>query len=202
RELLLAQDVRAWPAYGGLLGLRGFADEVRQLLSRMQESLRTPEELSEAAAAAGLGGWEELARFAAEYLGVLDVANQVDFAGLLQRAALAANQGPPLFDHILVDDYQDTTLAAEAILRGLAAPDLVVAADPGGPVLSFPGTTRLPADRFPSRAVPRGKEDRLTTPQRTAAGPGVTAREAPEPSGGHGAVRRELRRLHVDEGVA
>ena len=139
RELLLAQDVRAWPAYGGLLGLRGFADEVRQLLSRMQESLRTPEELSDAAAAAGLGGWEELARFAAEYLGVLDAANQVDFAGLLQRAALAAAEGPPLFDHILVDDYQDTTLAAEAILRGLAAPDLVVAADQDAHVFSFRG---------------------------------------------------------------
>ena len=54
RELLGAQDARAWPAYGGLLGLRGFADEVRQLLSRMQESLRTPEELSQAASAAGL----------------------------------------------------------------------------------------------------------------------------------------------------
>src|SRR2546422_529237 len=162
RELLGAQDARSWPAYGGLLALRGFADEVRQLLSRMQESLRTPEELSEAAAAAGLGGWEELARFAAEYLGVLDVANQVDFAGLLQRAALAANQGPPLFDHILVDDYQDTTLAAEAILRGLAAPDLVVTADPDAHVFSFQGTTRLPLDRFASRAFPGAQQIRLT----------------------------------------
>ncbi len=202
RELLGAQDARSWPAYGGLLGLRGFADEVRQLLSRMQESLRTPEELSEAAAAAGLGGWEELARFAAEYLGVLDAANQVDFAGLLQRAALAATEGPPLFDHILVDDYQDTTLAAEAILRGLAAPDLVVAADPDAHVFSFQGTTRLPLDRFATEAFPGTERIRLTTRHRSVAEPAVKAWIAPHTSEEHAAVARELRRLHVEEGVA
>src|SRR5213592_2996260 len=203
RELLLAQDVRAWPAYGGLLGLRGFADEVRQLLSRMQESLRTPEELSDAAAAAGLGGWEELARFAAEYLGVLDAANQVDFAGLLQRAALAAaEEGPPLFDHILVDDYQDTTLAAEAILRGLVAPDLVVAADQDAHVFSFQGTTRLPLDRFATEAFPGAERIRLTTRHRSVSEPSVEAWIAPHTSEEHAAVARELRRLHVEEGVA
>src|SRR5213592_4142987 len=202
RELLLAQDVRAWPAYGGLLALRGFADEVRQLLSRMQESLRTPEELSSAAAAAGLGGWEELARFAAEFLGVLDAANQVDFAGLLQRAALAATEGPPLFDHILVDDYQDTTLAAEAILRGLAAPDLIVAADPDAHVFSFQGTTRLPLDRFATEAFPGAERIRLTTRHRSVSEPSVEAWIAPHTSEEHAAVARELRRLHVEEGVA
>ena len=202
RELLATQDAREWPAYGGLLGLRGFADEVRQLLSRMQESLRTPEELSEAAAAAGLGGWGELARFAAEYLGVLDAANQVDFAGLLQRAALAAPDGPPLFDHILVDDYQDTTLAAEAVLRGLAAPDLVVAADPDAHVFSFQGTTRQPLDRFATEAFPGAERIQLSTRHRSVAEPAVTAWIAPHTSEEHAAVARELRRLHVDEGVA
>ena len=49
RELLATQDPAAWPAYGGLLEVRGFADEVRQLLTRMQESLLSPKELAEAA---------------------------------------------------------------------------------------------------------------------------------------------------------
>ena len=133
---------------------------------------------------------------------MLDAANQVDFAGLLQRAALAAPDGPPLFDHVLVDDYQDTTLAAEAVLRGLAAPDLVVAADPDAHVFSFQGTTRLPLDRFATEAFPGAERIRLSTRHRSVAEPAVTAWIAPHTSEEHAAVARELRRLHVDEGVA
>jgi len=39
----------------------------------------------------------------------------VDFAAMLQRAALVAGKGDPLFDHVIVDDLQDSTLAAEAL---------------------------------------------------------------------------------------
>src|SRR5437773_1023996 len=55
RELLAAQDPDAWPAYGSLLGLHGFADEAPQLLSRAQESMRTPDGLAPASRAAGRG---------------------------------------------------------------------------------------------------------------------------------------------------
>ena len=52
---------------------------------------------------------------------VIDELGVVDFAGLLQRAAaLAAGEGEPLFDHVLVDDYQDTTLAGRSDRRGPA----------------------------------------------------------------------------------
>ena len=51
---------------------------------------------------------------------MIDGRNVVDFAGLLQRAAQVATDGEPLFDHLLVDDYQDTTLAAEAHRRRAA----------------------------------------------------------------------------------
>ena len=44
RELLADQDPAAWPAYGHLLGMRGFADQVRQFLLRAQEELRTPQD--------------------------------------------------------------------------------------------------------------------------------------------------------------
>jgi superfamily I DNA/RNA helicase len=200
RELLAAQDPSVWPAYGSLLELHGFADEVRQLLSRMQESMRAPDELARAADAAGLTGWHELARFAREYLDALDADNVVDFAGLLQRAAVAAAEGPQLFDHVLVDDYQDTTFAAEAILRGLAPPDLVVAADPAAHVFSFQGTTRVPLDRF-AETFPGAERIELATPHRTTEPVVVTAWIAPHSSEEHAAVARELRRLHVEEGV-
>jgi len=201
RELLAAQDPDAWPAYGSLLSLHGFADEVRQLLSRAQEAMRTPEELAAAADAAGLGGWQELARFMREYLDALDAEDRVDFAGLLQRAAVAAAEGPPLFDHVLVDDYQDTTFAAEAILRGLAPPDLVVAADPTAHVFSFQGTTRVPLDLFATEAFPDAERIELTTPHRAPEPVALTAWIAPHTSEEHAAIARELRRLHVDASV-
>ena len=63
QELLAAQDPERWPAYGPLLGMRGFADEVRQFLSRAQEALLSPERVVEAADRRGLTGWRELAGF-------------------------------------------------------------------------------------------------------------------------------------------
>ena len=90
QELLTDQDPAAWPAYGALLRLRGFADEVRQFLLRAQEGLRTPDDIVAAADRRGLTGWHELARFLGEYQTVMDDLGVVDFAGLVQRAASAA----------------------------------------------------------------------------------------------------------------
>ena len=201
RELLAGQDPAAWPAYGRLLGVRGFADEVRQLLTRMQESLLTPAELEASAARASLGGWPELARFAQEYLDTLDMVNQVDYAGLVQLATIVAPEGERLFDHVLVDDYQDTTLAAEALLRGLRADSVVVAADPGGHIFSFQGTTRLPLDRFATESFPDASTVALTTSYRAPDGPSVRAWVAPHTSEEHAAIARELRRVHVEHGA-
>ncbi|HEX6130474.1 MAG TPA: ATP-dependent DNA helicase, partial [Actinomycetota bacterium] len=201
RELLQGQDRDAWPAYGHLLGMRGFADEVRQFLLRAQEALRTPDDIATAAARRGLTGWDELARFLGEYQAVMDDLNLVDFAMLLQRAATAAVDGPPLVDHVLVDDYQDTTLAAEAILAGLAPPgSLVVAADPDAHVFSFQGTSRVPLDRF-AEAFPGGATVELTTCHRATERPETTAWVAAHTSEEHAAIARELRRLHVGDGV-
>jgi superfamily I DNA/RNA helicase len=112
-----------------MLGMRAFADEVRQFLSRAQEALLSPEDIEARAEKAGLTGWNELARFYREYQDVIDGRNVVDFAALLQRAAQVSTDGEPLLDHLLVDDYQDTTLAAEAIVAGLAPPDHIVAGE-------------------------------------------------------------------------
>jgi len=200
RELLDGQDPAEWPAYGHLLGIRGFADEVRQLLTRIQESRWTPDALAEAAAAAGLTGWQELTRFAGEYLDALDLAGQIDFAGMVQQAAVVAGEGDPPFDHVLVDDYQDTTLAAEALLLGLGSPDLTVAADPQAHVFSFQGTTHIPMDRF-TETFAGADTVTLSTPHRAPTQPATVAWVAPHSSEEHTAVARELRRLHVEDGV-
>ena len=202
RELLATQDPSAWPAYGGLLEVRGFADEVRQLLTRMQESLLSPKELAEAADRAGLTGWNELARFAQEYLDGLAMVNQVDYAGLVQMGAAVAGDGPALFDHVLVDDYQDTTLAQESLLHGLATASTVVAADPGAHVFSFQGTSAVPLERFATTTFPSAARIELTRDHRAPDGRELHAWVSAHSSEEHAAIARELRRVHVEDGVA
>ena len=183
QDLLSEQDPETWPAYGHMLGMRAFADQVRQFLSRAQEALLTPEDIRERAEKAGLSGWSELARFTREYLDVIDDKNVVDFAALLQRAAAVAGDGEPLLDHLLVDDHQDSTLAAEAIVEHLAVPSLVVAGDPDAHVFSFQGTTDVPIRRFTER-FPGAKHVELRTshpprrPSRSKRGPRRTLRRS------------------------
>jgi len=200
QELLAAQDPQRWPAYGPLLGMRGFADEVRQFLSRAQEALLSPERLVEAAERRGLAGWRELAGFLGEYQEVLDALNLADFATVLQRGAGEAPEGEPPFDHVLVDDYHDTTVAAEAILRGLRAPDLVVAANPAAHVFSFQGTSRVPLERFLDVFESSTSVD-LATNHRAPEPVTVEAWIAPHASEEHATIARELRRLHIEHGV-
>ncbi len=204
QELLASHDPDGWPAYGPLLGIRRFVDEVRQFVSRAQEALLTPEEIADAADRRGLAGWHELARFLREYQDALDAQNVADFATLLQRAATLAPatspDGDPPFDHVLVDDYHDTTIAAEAILRGLGAPDLVVAADPDAHVFSFQGTSRAPLDRF-AKTFEAYEHVELDTNHRAPDPVVVEAWVAPHASEEHASAARELRRLHVEHGV-
>ena len=200
RELLASEDPDEWPAYGRLLELRGFVDEVRQYLVRAQEEMRTPESIVEAADRRGLMGWHELARFLGAYQGVMDDLNLVDFGAVLHRAAIASSHGDALFDHVIVDDYQDTTLAAEAILEGLNPPDLVVAAHPDAHVFSFQGMSRVPLDRFTHR-FPEVVEVTLGTRHRAPGPAAVRAWVAPHTSEEHAAAARELRRLHVEDGI-
>ncbi len=198
RDLLRDQDPTDWPVYGHMLSMRGFVDEVRQFLSRAQEALLTPEEIERKAEASALPGWLELARFLRVYQRVLADLNAMDFAGMLEQAASAA-QGEPLFDHVMVDDYQDTTFAAERLLAGLAAPDLVVAGDPGSHVFSFQGTTDVPIRRFLELFA--GREVHLQEPHRTLERARAEGWLAQHPSEEHAAIARELRRLHVEERV-
>ena len=200
RDLLANEDPTAWPAYGSLLKVRGFVDEVRQFLVRAQEEMRTPQDVERAADARSLSGWHELARFLSAYQAVLDDLNAVDFGALVQRAALVAPRGDPPFDHVMVDDFQDATFAAEALLRGLQAPDLVVSSDAAAHLFSFQGRTRVPLDRFDT-SFPGAKRIELLTNHRAPREPSVQAWVAPHTSEEHAAVAREIRRLHVEGSV-
>lgn len=199
QDLLCGEDPAQWPAYGRLLGLRGFADQVRQFVLRAQEALRKPEDILAGAERAGLTGWRELAGFYRRYLEVLDAGGEVDFAGLVEQAAAAAEDGEPLLDHLLVDDYQDTTYAAEALILRLGAGTLAVAGNLDAHVFSFQGTTDEPLRRFTER-VPTARHVELGVPHR-GADVSIEAWCSPHTSEEHRGVARELQRVHVEEGV-
>ena len=199
QELLAGEERRNWPVYGGMLGLRGFADEVRQFLLRAQEALLSPEQIQARADAAGLAGWAELATFYRRYLEVLDDQGAVDFAGLVTQAAASAGEGEPLVDHVLVDDYQEATFASEKLVLGLGSGWLVVAGDPGSHVFSFQGRTDAPIRRFMSM-LPSARQVELRTPHRSEK-PEFEARLTPHTSEENQAVARELRRVHTMENV-
>lgn len=198
-ELLAGERAEEWPAYHAMLGLRGFADQVRQFLLRAQEALLAPDDVAARAAAAGLSGWPELARFYRRYLDVLGDMGMVDWAGLVEQAAAGAAEGEPLFDHVMVDDYQEATFATERLIVDLDAGSLVVAGDPDAHVFSFQGTTDVPIRRFVD-ALPTARRVELLTEHRAPAA-SLEAWYTPYPSEEHAAVARELRRVHVEEGV-
>ena len=201
QDLLQGQDPGDWPAYGHLLTLRGFADQIRQFLLRAQEARLAPEEIEARAEPRGLTGWRELTRFYRDYLDVLDADRVVDFAALIGRAEAAMSSSEvPLLEHLLVDDYQDATFAQETLVKALRVRDLVVAADPEAHVFSFQGTTDVPSLRF-TEVFEGAAHVELSVPHRAPEPVRVDAWSAAHTSEEYAAIARELRRLHVEDGV-
>lgn len=198
-ELLAGQEASAWKAYGSLLPLGGFAEQVRNFILRAQESLLEPEEIASRAQERGLTGWGEVATFYREYLDVLDHQGRVDFAGMVRQAAAVIAEGDPLFDHVMVDDYQDSTIAIEALIAGARGDTLVVAGDIDAHVFSFQGTTSLPLQRF--AGVMGGAPSIALTELHRAPSISLEARLAVHASEEARMIARELRRTHVQEGV-
>lgn len=152
RRMLLDESPGAWPRFGGLLGVRGFAREVADFCLRTQERLLDRDDLDAAVERSTNGEYREIAAFYRRYLDGLTESGQCDFAGLLLQVAGLLKRGmgeEDRFEHVLVDDYQDATLATEGIVRalGAAADTMVVAADPNGHVFSYRGGTLEPLRR-------------------------------------------------------
>jgi superfamily I DNA/RNA helicase/RecB family exonuclease len=139
-----------WPVFARVMRLRGFARDLASLVLRAQERMLDPESL--AAAARRAHGGEEIARFYGRYMDALALGNRIDYAGLLAQTAHVLADGlgdDERFELVLVDDFHETTIAGEAILRELASESrgVWVAGDPTGPVLSSRGAGGEPLDR-------------------------------------------------------
>jgi len=162
RELLLGSvDLgRAWPpTLRACLTTRGLAEEVRALLSRAREVGLEPQDLAALAQREGRPDWGALAGFFGEYLDVLDAQGAIDYAELVHRAVLIAEDpehGPTLrarYAAVFVDEYQDTDPAQERLLQALAGGgrDLVVVGDPDQSIYAFRGAEVRGLLEFPDR---------------------------------------------------
>lgn len=155
-ELLAAEDPAAWPlTYRGLLATRAFADEVTDFILRAAERLIGPDDL----AAMDRDDWRALPGFLRRYRAALVARGRIDY-GSLQVEAVALLDDPAVaatvasaFRYVLVDEYQDTTVAQARIVERLAAGhrNLTAAGDPYQSVYSFRGAEVSNIAEFPER---------------------------------------------------
>jgi superfamily I DNA/RNA helicase/RecB family exonuclease len=179
RRLLAEERPEDWPRFGGLLRVRGFAEQVADFVLRAQERLLEPEALDAMVERSSKEEYGEVARFYGRYLEEQRRHGRVDFAGLLRETVALLERDlseAEAFAHVLVDDYQDATPAAEGILRALgrAAESAVVVADPAAHVFSYRGGTLEPFGRL-SETLPGLRRVELSTLHRGAASGTVLA---------------------------
>jgi len=115
--------------------LPAFREELRNLLMRAAEADLDPRGLHALGVAAGRKEWVAAARLYDEYEGVMalrstpsDQGARYDPATIVARAADAlaswedeVGGEPPAWDLVIVDDYQDATVATTALLRQMSA---------------------------------------------------------------------------------
>lgn len=165
-EAALARAGRAavrWPReLRACLTTRGFADEVRAVLARSRELGLSPRSLADFARRTGRPDWGAAADFLAQYLDVLDAQGVVDYAELMHRAVLLAEQPSVAaelatrYDAVYVDEYQDTDPSQVRLLRALAGQGrtLVAFGDPDQAIYAFRGAEVNGILAFP-RMFPR-----------------------------------------------
>ncbi|MGI9609048.1 MAG: ATP-dependent helicase [Acidimicrobiia bacterium] len=162
RGLLAEEDRAAWPVlFRGLLDTTTFAEEVADFMLRCSELLIGPEEL----ASFDRDDWRALPGFLTSYRTDALQRHRIDY-GTLQVSAVDALEHPPTladistrYRYILVDEYQDTTVAQAALLRKLVSggSHLTVAADPYQSIYSFRGADLENVANFPEDfAAPDG----------------------------------------------
>ncbi|MFP3713083.1 PD-(D/E)XK nuclease family protein [Puerhibacterium sp. TATVAM-FAB25] len=140
------------------LGLRGLRQELRDLLMRAAERGLGPADLAELGRRHGRDEWVMAAHLYEEYLdvttlrvGTPDSGARYDPAAVVDEAAQALqaweDEVPgvprPAWDLVVVDDYQEATVATARLLHVLhdAGARLVLLADPDSAVQGFRGAT-------------------------------------------------------------
>jgi superfamily I DNA/RNA helicase/RecB family exonuclease len=152
----------AWPErLRPALGTRGFAEELRDLLLRAAERGLDGRTLAQLGTRAGRDDWVAAGRFLDRYAARFDLAPvpAYDYAEIVRIAARLLGQSAvqgrerQAYDHVLVDEYQDTDPAQEALLYALAGDgrELIVVGDPDQSIYAFRGADAHAITRFPGK---------------------------------------------------
>ncbi|MBT0770367.1 ATP-dependent helicase [Kineosporia sp. J2-2] len=142
----------SWPDATGddIRQLRGFRDELRDLLMRAVERGLTPDDLLRYGQRQGRPDWVAAASVMAEYLDVtaLSTPGAYDPAGIVDAATELLLSDDELLDAergrrrlVVVDDAHELTVAAEHLLRLVAGGgrDILLAGDPDSATQTFRG---------------------------------------------------------------
>lgn len=196
RELLARADQSVnWPKeLAAAVGTRGFAAEVAMVLARTQEKGLGFDRLRALGNDVGRPELVAAADFMEQYDAVLTDQNLLDYPGLI-ATAVSLLQDPlspardvlrTRFEHVFVDEYQDTDPSQVALLKAIAGDgrNLVAVGDPHQSIYGFRGadvrgilefpTTFMSAQGTPAPVVALGTTRRfgeriLVASQRVAA---------------------------------
>jgi DNA helicase-2/ATP-dependent DNA helicase PcrA len=163
RRLMLGGlcEGQAWTYYGGSRWAL-LVPEALTFIGQAKDYLLTPDDVERYAAEAGDARLTDLARAYRLYQTELARQQAAEFSDFILRAARLMETDPAVakrwqdrFDHILVDEFQDTNLAQFRLLQQLAGPkgNLVVVGDDDQAIYRFRGASdryllRLP-DTYP-----------------------------------------------------
>jgi superfamily I DNA/RNA helicase/RecB family exonuclease len=162
RELLARADdsVRWPPGLASAVGTRGFASEVAAVLARTQEKGLGFDRLRALGAAADRPELTAAADFMEQYDAVLTEQNLLDYPGLIAQAvSLLQDPANPArdalrarFQHVFVDEYQDTDPSQVALLKAVAGDgrNLVAVGDPHQSIYAFRGADLRGIMQFPT----------------------------------------------------
>ncbi len=150
-----------WPdSLAQAVGTRGFAGEVASVLSRAREKGLEGAELAALGREHDEPAYVAAGHFLDQYLDVLDSMGALDYADLIRRAVLVAEEHRAdlraRYRHVFVDEYQDTDPGQVSLLRALCGDgrDLVVVGDPHQSIYAFRGAEVRGLLDFP-QAFPR-----------------------------------------------
>ncbi|HEY2580125.1 MAG TPA: ATP-dependent DNA helicase [Streptosporangiaceae bacterium] len=151
-----------WPErLRAALGTRGFAEELRDLLLRAAERGLDGRTLAQLGTGSKRDDWVAAGRFLDRYAARFDLAPvpAYDYAEIVRIAARLLGQSVvqgrerQAYDFVLVDEYQDTDPAQEALLYALAGDgrELIVVGDPDQSIYAFRGADSHAITRFPDK---------------------------------------------------
>jgi superfamily I DNA/RNA helicase/RecB family exonuclease len=158
RLLTDAPESVRWPdGFRGAVGTRGFAREIQDTLARARERGLDPTTLRELGDRSGRPEFVAAGWFLEQYHEVLDAESAIDYADLIVRAVNVADDHRDelrqRYQHVFVDEYQDTDPSQVALLRVLAGDgrNLVVVGDPDQSIYGFRGAQVRGILDFPDR---------------------------------------------------